>query len=182
MTVRFPKGELNMKQKREIVKKNAARYKKMSKKEKGKMLTELEEITGYSRKYIIYLINLENKIIYNKKGVRVKVDISKTLERKRGRKKTYGKELIPHLKIIWSLSGFISSVHLKSFIDENWEWIVDDEYFEKIGEEDKELIKEMSSSTIGGKNRGHLSRMLCMRKRSIRYCQSTRAGKRGGII
>ncbi len=39
MTVRFPKGELNMKQKREIVKKNAARYKKMSKKEKGKMLT-----------------------------------------------------------------------------------------------------------------------------------------------
>ena len=144
----LPKGVFNMKQKRKIVKENAARYKRMSKKEKGKMLTELEEITGYSRKYIIYLINLENKTIYNKKGVRVKVDISKTLERRRGRKKTYGKELIPHLKMIWSLSGFISSVHLKSFIDENWEWITDNEYFENVEEEEKVLIKEMSSSTI----------------------------------
>ncbi len=53
MTITFPDGEFNMKQKREIVKENAARYKRMNKKEKGKMLTELEESTKYSRKHII---------------------------------------------------------------------------------------------------------------------------------
>jgi len=148
MVSTLPEGVFNMKQKRRIVKENAARYKRMRKKEKGEMLTELEEITEYDRKYIITLINLENKIIYQKGGVRVKVDISKTFERKRGRKKKYGKELIPHLKMIWGLSGFISSVHLKSFIDENWEWIMDSEYFANVSEEEKGLIREMSSSTI----------------------------------
>jgi len=144
----LPKEIFSMNQKRRIVKRNASRYKRMSKKEKGEMLRELEEITGYKRKYIIYLLSLEDKVVFKRRGLIVKVDITKTFERERGRKKRYGEELIPHLRMIWRLSGFISSVHLKFFIEENWEWIMKNKYFYKVRKKDKELIREMSSSTI----------------------------------
>lgn len=38
---------------------------------------------------------------------------------KRGRKKTYTKELIPYLEILWELSGFWASPHLVFFIREH---------------------------------------------------------------
>jgi SAM-dependent methyltransferase len=46
-----------MKQKREIVERSLKMYHKSSKREKGEILTELSQITGYNRKYLTYLLN-----------------------------------------------------------------------------------------------------------------------------
>jgi len=52
---------INMKQKREIVKRSLKMYHKSSKRETGEILTELSQITGYNRKYLTYLLNIAKK-------------------------------------------------------------------------------------------------------------------------
>jgi len=140
---------LNMKQKRKIVKRSLKMYHKSSKKEKGKILTELSRITGYNRKYLTYLLNIARKRIKMKKGkVILKPELLKLETHKRGRKKKYPERLIKYLLKIWKLSSLISSKHLWYFIKENSEWIFEEEYFGKIPREDKRLILEMSPATI----------------------------------
>ena len=57
---------INMKQKREIVKRSLKMYHKSSKREKGRRLTELSQIIGYNRKYLTYLLNIAKKRIITK--------------------------------------------------------------------------------------------------------------------
>lgn len=148
MVVIIPEGIYKMNEKRKIVKENVMNYRRSRKKEKGKILDELEEVIGYSRKYLIKLLNLEGKKVRVKEGVYVKGDLLKSGVHERGRKRKYPEELRKYLKKIWKLSGQVSSKHLKVFIEENKEWIFEGEEFEEMREEEKELICEMSSSTI----------------------------------
>ncbi|MDI6851468.1 MAG: hypothetical protein QMD82_05990 [bacterium] len=59
----IPHQNLNSRQKKTIIEANQKLYKRSSKKEKTIILNELESITGYSRKYIIYLLNVHNRVI-----------------------------------------------------------------------------------------------------------------------
>jgi len=83
MNAVIPYYNLNPKQKKIIISANQKLYKKASKKEKTLILNDLQIITGYSRKYIIYLLNTHNKTITRKGNVILKADITKTSTSKR---------------------------------------------------------------------------------------------------
>ncbi len=113
-----------MKAKRSIVKLNARRYKKASRKEKKVMLDELEKVTHLHRKYLTNLLNKTGKIYYTSQGVKLVGDPAVTYVHKRGRKKKYTKAMLPYLKALWVLTGYRSSIHLKAFITEHQSWVL----------------------------------------------------------
>jgi len=124
---------LNMSQKREIVKRSLKMYHSSRKKRKGEILSELSQITGYSRKYLTYLLNIGKKEIKRRGGrVILRADVLKLETHKRGRKKKYPEKLTKYLLKIWKLASLISSKHLWYFIRENGEWIFEEEYFGEI--------------------------------------------------
>jgi len=153
MKVNVSSSTFSIQQKRAIIKENVDLYHKSTKKQKGVILDELKKLTGYSRKYISYLLNIAKKTIRIKDSeggskVILKPSLLTLQLNKRGRKKVYGKELIKPLLIIWKLSDYASSKHLYYFIKENKEWIFNKDELKELKDEEKELIERMSSSTI----------------------------------
>ena len=148
MNAVIPYYNLNPKQKKIIISANQKLYKKASKKEKTLILNDLQIITGYSRKYIIYLLNTHNKTITRKGNVILKADITKTSTSKRGRKRIYTRDIAQILFKLWKISGGISSKHLKAFIVENYNTLWNYPELKDVPEEKRELIKQISHATI----------------------------------
>ena len=144
----IPYYNLNAEQKKGIISANQKLYKKASKKEKTLILNHLQAVTGYSRKYIIYLLNLHNKTITRKGNIILKAEITKTAASKRGRKRIYTKDIARILFRLWKISGGISSKHLKAFIVENYDVLWNYPELKDVPEEKRELIKQISHATI----------------------------------
>ena len=140
MNAVIPYYNLNPKQKKIIISANQKLYKKASKKEKTLILNDLQIITGYSRKYIIYLLNTHNKTITRKGNVILKADITKTSTSKRGRKRIYTRDIAQILFKLWKISGGISSKHLKAFIVENYDTLWNYPELKDVPGEKRELI------------------------------------------
>jgi len=83
MNAIIPYQNLNSRQKKIIIEANQKLYRNSSKKDKIIMLNEIEDITGYSRKYIIYLLNIHNKVI-----------------RRRGRKRVYNEKVSLYTRFV----------------------------------------------------------------------------------
>jgi hypothetical protein len=76
---------LSMGERKAVTNQVAARYRKASKKEKGKMLDEFVALTGYNRKYAIWILcNWGRKRYYKIDGQLVKAVVGKS---KRGRRR-----------------------------------------------------------------------------------------------
>ena len=79
-----------MKMREEISKAVVKRYKKPSKKEKGKILDEFTKITGYNRIYASWLLNnLGKKIVFYRDGKRIILVGEKIKKKKRERPVIY---------------------------------------------------------------------------------------------
>lgn len=113
-----------MKTKRSIVKTNASKYHRASKKQRTAILDDLVKVTHYDRKHIAGLIRNTGEVRYTPQGVKLVGDPTVSYMHLRGRKKKYTKEMVPWLKACWVLSTYRSSVHLKAFIDKNQDWIL----------------------------------------------------------
>ena len=148
MNVSIPHHNLNAKEKKNIVSANQKLYKKAPKKIKSLMLNDLQCITGYSRKYIIYLLNLHNKTIMRRRNLVLKADITRTSTSKRGRRKIYTGDIAKILFKLWKISGGISSKHLKAFILENYDTLWSYPGLKDVAEGDRELIGQISAATI----------------------------------
>jgi len=79
------------------------RYHKARKREKGKILDEFVEVTGYHRKATIRLLNRDSQI---RRGKR------------RGRQRCYGDEEVNALRKVWEASDRLCSKRLRPFIGE----------------------------------------------------------------
>jgi len=79
------------------------RYFRASKEEKGKMLDEFIQVTGFHRKAAIRLLNRASRPYSG---------------RRRGRKRRYGSEVTEALKEVWKASDRLCSKRLKPFIPE----------------------------------------------------------------
>ena len=112
---------LSLKERRAVVREIPNRYKRARKKEKGKILDEFVELTGYNRCYASYLLRTyEKKIaVYDKEG-KMRIFIAdngcrkrrdrrnKELRlRKRNRKRVYGKDVVNALIYLWELSDYL---------------------------------------------------------------------------
>lgn len=112
----------------EVIKRIVTRYRTAIKKYKSKILDEFCEICGYSRKYAIWKLNHYD---FNK------------LKKQPGRPSKYMNPRIREaLKKIWITAEFACGKRLKFIIPE---WI---KFMDELDEEEKELLIEMSASTI----------------------------------
>lgn len=127
---------------------NAPKYRKASRKEKTRMLNELEEILHMHRKHIAYLLRNAGRKVYTPKGVKVIADPECSWVSKRGRKKVYTEEIIPPLVKLWRLSGYRSSKHLVAFIRLNKDVIFNHPEFSSLDEEIKNKLLKISPATV----------------------------------
>ena len=123
---------LSLKERRAVVKEVSKRYKKVKKKEKGKILDEFVNLTGYNRCYASYLLRTYEKkiVVYDKEGKR-RIFITdneykgrkdrRNKEwrlRKRKRKRVYGKDVVNVLIYLWELSDYVCGKRLVPYIRE----------------------------------------------------------------
>ncbi len=77
------------------------RYVKARKKEKGKILDEFTQVTGYHRKAAIRLLHRDG---------------SQRQGKRRGRQRHYGQEVVDALRKVWEASDRLCSKRLKPFL------------------------------------------------------------------
>jgi hypothetical protein len=137
---------ISMSARKEVTKKLAVGYTKLSKGEKGKIVDELSSINGWNRKYTIYMLNKISKIKYKKSG--------KQKKKKQIRKRKYTDDLSSIITHIWSLSGYQNSKALHSRLDS---WIKDLDKFSEWtsknmdftpNDKQRELLETISASTL----------------------------------
>jgi len=98
---------LKMAEKKAISAEISKRYQKAGKKQKGKILDEFCQTTGYNRKYALHLLaNWGKTQVVSVSGKPVKLKATAKKRRKGGgRKPVYGPELIAVLRVIWAFFG-----------------------------------------------------------------------------
>lgn len=107
---------LTMKERRSVTAVVAKRYQKATKKEKGTILGEYIQLTGYNRCYAAFLLrNHDRRMRINNHTVLLG-DCRKKVKRSRDR--TYDGEVVRVLKKIWPIMGYICGKRLKAALKE----------------------------------------------------------------
>ncbi len=102
------KMELNMQERKKLSKKIATRYRKATKKGKGKILDEFVSYTGYNRNYAAHVLCNEGRSTYvriKNKPIRLKAKQS-CIRNCGGRPKVYDETVIEKLKEIWEFLDY----------------------------------------------------------------------------
>ena len=136
---------LTMKERQSLVRVNASRYQKASKKDKRTILDEFVESTGYHRTYASYLLGRHGKRVVVARKTILVGDIAKRVRKKR--ESVYGAEVVKALKQIWVILDLICGKRLKTALPEvvpkleRWGEL-------KVSGEVREKLLRMSASTI----------------------------------
>jgi hypothetical protein len=167
---------LNMKQKKAITAEVGARYIRVNKKNKGKILDEFCATTSYNRKYAARILrNSPGKVLgYSRIGGRkVKYVIGKAKKTKRTRNRIYTYDVFLALKKIWTIFDFICSKRLKPFMAEAIEILTKHKEID-MGLEVKQKLLKISESTI--------DRLLKPEKNRYRLGKGRKGTKPGSLL
>lgn len=104
---------LSMAERRSVVEATGGRYRRSSKKEKGRILDEFVALTGYARSYARYVLRMSGKKVY--KGAKVYVGRAGP---RAARKKEYDDKVIEALKQVWKIMDYICGKRLKPVLVE----------------------------------------------------------------
>ena len=107
---------LTMKEKSSVVRVVASRYQKGGKKQKGRILKEFMELTGYNRCYAAYLLRSHGRKVWISKNTVIVGDITKRA--KRVGHKTYDAGVFHVLKKIWFIMDCICGKRLAPVLKE----------------------------------------------------------------
>jgi hypothetical protein len=99
-----------MAERRVLVRGVSGRYRGSSKKEKGRILDEFVEMTGYNRAYAAWLLNQQGRKVWVKRKVAVAGDVKVGWARKRRR--TYGVEVQTVLIRLWKMLDYLCGKRL----------------------------------------------------------------------
>lgn len=133
---------LDMKTRKAVTKQVAKRYRRASKKKKGIMLDEFTATTEYNRSYAATLLR-KGAVPRKKKGGKGKAQMKRD---GRGRKPTYGPEVLPPLKKIWGVLNFPCGRRLVAAMPEMVR--VMEKFKElKLSDEVRDKLLSVSSST-----------------------------------
>lgn len=144
-----------------IVRLNAPRYRMARKQQKSQILSELQPILHYHRKYLARLLRSAGRIVFTPSGTRVVADPVCSLVSRRGRRKRYREELVPYLESVWKLASTVSSVHLVAFIRANRDFLFRYPELESIPAHLKRQLLAISHATI--------DRLLAPRRKRVLY-------------
>lgn len=96
--------ELNLAERRVLVKSFSKRYRRGSKKERGAILDEFVQMTGYHRKYAAWLLRQQGRAIYPRARVRLVGEV--TQKGRRRRRRRYGQKVQQALVGLWEMLDF----------------------------------------------------------------------------
>lgn len=105
-----------MNEKRAVIKAWSAQYRKAGKKDKGRILDEVVELTGYNRWYAVCLLRSDGKVIRVGRRVRLVGDLRKRV--KRPRRRLYDDTVLKDLKQIWAIMDCICGKRLAAILPE----------------------------------------------------------------
>jgi hypothetical protein len=105
-----------MSDRKAVIKAWSSQYKKAGKKEKGRILDELVELTGYNRWYVVGLLRWDGKVIRAGRRVRLVGDLRKKARRTRGR--LYDETTLVSLKQIWAIMDCVCGKRLAAILPE----------------------------------------------------------------
>lgn len=105
----------SMKERKIIFKEYAHRYKKARKREKQRMLDELEQSTECSRDYIAWMLRNHGKKVQTGQRTYVVGDVTKRVKQ-RIKPKKYGEDCREALEFFWILADTINSKRLQSVL------------------------------------------------------------------
>jgi len=106
-----------MKERKRIAEATAGRYRKADKKEKGVILTEFVELTGFARSYAALVLRNQGRVVTVNRKLRVRGDVGKKLPR-RGRGPTYDAQTVKALVQVWRIMDYICGKRLAPVLGE----------------------------------------------------------------
>jgi hypothetical protein len=119
--------------------KNIKEYLKATKEEKGRLLDDMERLSGMHRKSIIRAIKIRQL-----KGVR----------RRGGSKKKYAPETIELLEIVWETGDYVCAERLESQVDDLTDTLDKLGYLKEYNEKAIKQVRQMPLGTMKDKLRG----------------------------
>lgn len=156
-----------MKERRSVSAVVAKRYQKATKKEKGTILGEYTELTGYNRCYAAFLLRNQGRRMRINDNTVLVGDCRKKVKRTRDR--IYDERLVRVLKRVWLIMGFICGKRLKPELKEVIPILEKHKEIE-LDESVREKLLSISAATI--------DRVLApeRKKRSVRQRSRTKPG------
>jgi hypothetical protein len=137
---------LTMKERKRIAEATAGRYRKAGKKEKGAILNEFVELTGFARSYAALVLHNQGRVIPVNRKLRVRGDVGKKLPR-RGRGPTYDEQTVKALVQVWRIMDYICGKRLAPVLGEIVERLLRHNELRCDAGTSKKLIR-MSAATI----------------------------------
>jgi len=158
-----------MNERRAVARVMAERYRKATKKAKGRMLDELVALTGYNRRYAIALVRGHGQVIQVGRRVRLVGDLRRSL--RAPPRRVYDPAVVGVLRKIWVLLDAICGERLAAILPELIPVL------EKHGEialdqDVRRKLMTISAATI--------DRLLCGERDKLKL--RTRAGTRPGTL
>ncbi|MDA2921280.1 transposase [Desulfobacterota bacterium AH_259_B03_O07] len=156
-----------MKERRSVSAVVAKRYQKATKKEKGTILGEYTQLTGYNRCYAAFLLRNHGRRMRINNNTVLVGDCRKRVKRTRDR--TYDERVVRVLKRVWLIMGFICGKRLKPALKEVIPVL--EKYKEiEVDKTVREKLSNISAATI--------DRVLASerKKRSLRHRARTKPG------
>jgi hypothetical protein len=134
-----------MSERRVLVRGVSARYRKSRKREKGRILDEFVELTGYNRSYAAWLLNQQGRKVWLNPQVKVVGEV--TVRPVRQRSRVYGSEVKRVLIRLWKLLDYLCGKRLVAALPETLEAL--ERHGEMpISEEVRQKLLSISAATI----------------------------------
>lgn len=134
-----------MNEKRAVIKAMSARYRNAGKKEKGAILDEMTEVTGYNRWYAVCLLRGEGKVIHVGRKLRLVGDLGR--KAKRTRPRIYDEAVHERLKEIWAIMDFVCGKRLAAILPEVVP-ILERHHEVELNDEIRDKLLSISAATI----------------------------------
>jgi hypothetical protein len=106
-----------MKERKRIAEATAGRYRQAGKREKGKILNEFVELTGFARSYAALVLRNQGRVVVVNHKLRVRGDVGKKLLRP-GRGPIYDAETVKVLVQVWRIMDYICGKRLAPVLGE----------------------------------------------------------------
>lgn len=106
-----------MKERKRLAEATASRYRKAGKKEKGAILNEFVELTGFARSYAAMVLRNQGRVVPVNRKLRVRGDVGKKL-RQPGRRPTYDEQTVNALVQVWRIMDYICGKRLAPVLGE----------------------------------------------------------------
>lgn len=108
---------LTMRERKTVTKVLSAQYRRASKKEKGRRLSEFVEATGYNRVYAARVLRGHGKRVEIRPGIVLEGSV-RAKRMRRARKLEYGPTLLKPLKKVWETMDYICGKRLAAMLPE----------------------------------------------------------------